>query len=147
MFSEYLKYNLKIMTMFVVVFFDNTMSRKYRLLCIQMLGVKVKSHLKKVKYRYLKKKSNEAFLFRYFPPAVHSSNRGRSVFSDTLCFGLLVQKADTVKMLSTTQRGQDDLLRAKQQLEAELEALRQEKRNLVRRRQVNARCRSVVAPS
>lgn len=62
-------------------------------------------------------------------------------------FCLLVQKADTVKMLSTTQRGQDDLLRAKQQLEAELEGLRQEKRNLVRRRQVTACCLSVVGPS
>lgn len=58
-----------------------------------------------------------------------------------------MQNADTAKMLSTTQRGQDDFLRAKQQLEAELEALRQEKRNLVRSPVVTTCCCSVVGLS
>lgn len=40
-------------------------------------------------------------------------------------------------MMSTTQRGQDDLLRAKQQLEAELEGLRAENRNTVRPQRLN----------
>lgn len=50
-----------------------------------------------------------------------------------LVFCVSVQNADTVKMLSNTKQDQDDLLRAKQQLEKELECLQQEKRNLVRR--------------
>lgn len=44
---------------------------------------------------------------------------------------MLVQNADTVKLLSNTKQSQDDLLRARQQLESELEGLRQEKRNMV----------------
>lgn len=46
-------------------------------------------------------------------------------------FCVLVQNADTVKLLSNTKQSQDDLLRARQQLESELESLRQEKRNMV----------------
>lgn len=43
-----------------------------------------------------------------------------------------VQSADTVKLLSATKQEQEDLLRAKRQVENELETLRQEKRNMVR---------------
>lgn len=43
-----------------------------------------------------------------------------------------VQNADTVKLLSTTKQEQEDLLRAKHQLENQLENLQQEKRNTVR---------------
>lgn len=43
-----------------------------------------------------------------------------------------VQNADTVKLLSTTKQDQEDLLRAKQQLENQLENLQQEKRKMVR---------------
>lgn len=46
-----------------------------------------------------------------------------------------VQNADTVKLLSATKQEQDDLLRAKRQVENQLETLRQEKRNMVRYRQ------------
>lgn len=46
-------------------------------------------------------------------------------------FCVLAQNADTVKLLSNTKQSQDDLLRARQQLESELESLRQEKRNMV----------------
>lgn len=46
-------------------------------------------------------------------------------------FCVLPQNADTVKLLSNTKQSQDDLLRARQQLENELEGLRQEKRNMV----------------
>ncbi|TDH02377.1 hypothetical protein EPR50_G00172110 [Perca flavescens] len=42
---------------------------------------------------------------------------------------LMKKNAETVKLLSGTQHGQDDLLKYKQQLENELENLRQEKRN------------------
>lgn len=52
----------------------------------------------------------------------------------TVNFGS-VQNADTVKLLSATKQEQDDLLRAKRQVENELENLRQEKRNMVRCRQ------------
>ncbi|KAG8010482.1 Huntingtin-interacting protein 1-related protein, partial [Nibea albiflora] len=45
---------------------------------------------------------------------------------------LMKKNAETVKLLSSTKQGQDDLLRARQQLESELENLRQEKRNTVR---------------
>ncbi|KAM6975925.1 huntingtin-interacting protein 1-related protein [Tautogolabrus adspersus] len=44
---------------------------------------------------------------------------------------LMKKSADTVKLLSNTKQSQDDLLRAKQQLENELEYLRQEKRNMM----------------
>lgn len=46
-----------------------------------------------------------------------------------------LQNADTVKLLSATKQEQDDLLRAKRQVESQLEDLRQEKRNMVRHRQ------------
>ncbi|XP_032395036.1 huntingtin-interacting protein 1-related protein [Etheostoma spectabile] len=42
---------------------------------------------------------------------------------------LMKKNAETVKLLSGTQHGQDDLLKYRQQLENELENLRQEKRN------------------
>lgn len=73
MFSEYLKYNLKIMSMFVCLFFFTIQGVESTDYCVQMLGVKVKSHPKKgnnqVKYRYLKKKKymNEVFLLRSGP--------------------------------------------------------------------------------
>lgn len=43
-----------------------------------------------------------------------------------------VQNADTVKLLTITKQDQEDLRRVKQQLENQLENLRQEKRNAVR---------------
>lgn len=43
-----------------------------------------------------------------------------------------VQNADTVKLLSTSKQDQEDLLRAKHQLETQLENLRQEQKNMVR---------------
>lgn len=46
-----------------------------------------------------------------------------------------VQNADTVRLLSAAQQEQDDLLRAKNQVENMLEDLRQEQRNMVRCRQ------------
>lgn len=46
-----------------------------------------------------------------------------------------MQNADTARLLSATKQEQDDLLRAKRQVENELENLRQEKRNMVRHRQ------------
>lgn len=52
-------------------------------------------------------------------------------------FCVLLQNADTVKLLSNTKQSQDDLLRARQQLESELESLRQEKRNMVGHTAVN----------
>lgn len=45
---------------------------------------------------------------------------------------VFVQNVETVKFLSSTKQQQDDLLRAKEQLESELENLRQEKKNMVR---------------
>lgn len=43
-----------------------------------------------------------------------------------------MQNAETVKALTTTKYNQDDLLRAKQQLQSELNNLQQEKLNTVR---------------
>ncbi|XP_078126891.1 huntingtin-interacting protein 1-related protein isoform X2 [Sander vitreus] len=48
---------------------------------------------------------------------------------------LMKKNAETVKLLSGTQHGQDDLLKYKQQLENELESLRQEKRNTTSQQQ------------
>ncbi|KAF1377857.1 hypothetical protein PFLUV_G00205100 [Perca fluviatilis] len=48
---------------------------------------------------------------------------------------LMKKNAETVKLLSGTQHGQDDLLKYKQQLENELENLRQEKRNTTSQQQ------------
>ncbi|XP_076614166.1 huntingtin-interacting protein 1-related protein [Chaetodon auriga] len=48
---------------------------------------------------------------------------------------LMKKNADTVKLLSSTKQGQEDILRAKQQLENELESLRQEKRNMMNQKQ------------
>ncbi|XP_041667354.1 huntingtin-interacting protein 1-related protein-like [Cheilinus undulatus] len=48
---------------------------------------------------------------------------------------LMKKNADTVRLLSSTKQGQDDLLRAKQQLENELENLRHEKRNMMNQQQ------------
>lgn len=48
-----------------------------------------------------------------------------------------VQNAETVKFLSNAKYGQDDLLRAKQQLESELGNLQQERRNMVRYCELN----------
>lgn len=45
------------------------------------------------------------------------------------------QNADTVRLLSVAQQEQDDLLRAKNQVENKMENLRQEQRNMVRCRQ------------
>uniref|UniRef100_A0A4W6DBI8 Huntingtin interacting protein 1 related n=1 Tax=Lates calcarifer TaxID=8187 RepID=A0A4W6DBI8_LATCA len=45
---------------------------------------------------------------------------------------LMKKNAETVKMLSSTKQDQDDLLRAKKQLESELENLRQQSSNMVR---------------
>uniref|UniRef100_A0A665U919 Huntingtin interacting protein 1 related n=1 Tax=Echeneis naucrates TaxID=173247 RepID=A0A665U919_ECHNA len=47
---------------------------------------------------------------------------------------LMKKNAETVKLLSSSKQDQDDLLRARRQLESELENLRQERRNAVRRR-------------
>uniref|UniRef100_A0A8C4GR56 Huntingtin-interacting protein 1-related protein n=1 Tax=Dicentrarchus labrax TaxID=13489 RepID=A0A8C4GR56_DICLA len=51
---------------------------------------------------------------------------------------LMKKNADTVKLLSNTTQGQDDLLRAKQQLETELENLRQERMNAMNQQQQEA---------
>ncbi|KAM4719249.1 huntingtin-interacting protein 1-related protein isoform 2-T2 [Anableps anableps] len=48
---------------------------------------------------------------------------------------LMKKNAETVKMLSSTKQVQDDLLRAKQQLESEVENLRQEKRSTMNQQQ------------
>uniref|UniRef100_A0A3B4WXG4 Huntingtin interacting protein 1 related n=1 Tax=Seriola lalandi dorsalis TaxID=1841481 RepID=A0A3B4WXG4_SERLL len=45
---------------------------------------------------------------------------------------LMKKNADTVRLLSHSKQDQDDLLRARRQLESELEHLRQERRNAVR---------------
>ncbi|XP_070706559.1 huntingtin-interacting protein 1-related protein-like [Pempheris klunzingeri] len=48
---------------------------------------------------------------------------------------LMKKNAGMVRVMSSTKQGQDDLLRAKQQLENELENLRQEKRNMMNQQQ------------
>lgn len=53
---------------------------------------------------------------------------------------LMKKNAETVKLLSGTKEGQEDLLRAKQQLENELENLRQEKRNTMNQQQQEFEC-------
>lgn len=45
---------------------------------------------------------------------------------------VVVQNAETVKVLSSTKQAEDHLLRTKEQLEREMEHLRQEQRNMVR---------------
>ncbi|XP_056874619.1 huntingtin-interacting protein 1-related protein-like [Takifugu flavidus] len=51
---------------------------------------------------------------------------------------LMKKNADTARLLSATKQEQDDLLRAKRQVENELENLRQEKRNMVNQHQQEA---------
>ncbi|KAM7368622.1 hypothetical protein PAMP_012945 [Pampus punctatissimus] len=48
---------------------------------------------------------------------------------------LMKKNADTVKLLTITKQDQDDMCRAKQQLENELEHLRQERRNMMNQQQ------------
>ncbi|GAA6223596.1 huntingtin-interacting protein 1-related protein-like [Lates japonicus] len=51
---------------------------------------------------------------------------------------LMKKNAETVKMLSSTKQDQDDLLRAKKQLESELENLRQQRSNMMSQQQQEA---------
>ncbi|KAK2818593.1 hypothetical protein Q5P01_024154 [Channa striata] len=51
---------------------------------------------------------------------------------------LMRKNAETVKLLSMTKQEQDDLLRAKMQLESELESQRQEKTNMMNQQQQDA---------
>lgn len=87
------------------------------------------------------------FFYSQTDPLVSSNNRGKVLGAthdyihsanipqrEFLLF-VFVQNVETVKMLSSTKQQQDDLLRAKEQLQGELENLRQEKKNTVRPRQ------------